>query len=46
MNTEKFSVNNTEYVRIDGIWFQYLFDKYVPLQDSVLLEQLYQEKYL
>jgi len=44
--TLKFKVNGVEYVRVDGIWFKYLNDAYMPSKDSTVLEQLYKEKYI
>ena len=46
LKSEKFEINGVEYIRVDGIWFQYSSEKYIPLEDTILLEQLYHEKFL
>lgn len=46
LKSEKFEVNGIEYIRIDGVWFQYSNEEYIPLKDTILLEQLYKENYL
>lgn len=42
--TEKFIYNNNEYVRVDGVWFFYNIDKYIPVENETL-EIIYQEKF-
>ena len=46
LKSEKFIMNGDEYVRVDGIWFQYIEEDYIPLRDTISLEQLYKEKCL
>jgi len=46
LRSEKFIFNGIEFIRVDGVWFEYIDETYIPLRDSTILEQLYQEKHL
>jgi len=44
MNGEKFNISDSEYIRIDGVWFKYEYDKYDVIKEYAELENLYKEK--
>lgn len=45
MSCKRIDINGTEYLRIEGVWFEYTNDYYIPI-DNEEFETLYQEKFL
>jgi hypothetical protein len=44
MKSTKFNINGDEYVRVNGIWFKYTGDQYIPI-DNPEFEQYYMENF-
>lgn len=42
----KFNMGGTDFMRVDGVWFEYKIDQYYISTQSILLETLYQNKKL
>lgn len=40
----RFNVDGTEYLRINGVWFQYTEEQYIPL-DKPEFEKYYKEHF-